>query len=484
MALAILAPGGSAPTSLTQSDVNTMASWGIGGLVLTTAGNGQNYSFDSSNAVFSGSPGSTMPASGQPYYDQWVYRTIAGWCHDVGMKVYATLHAFNYYQSSSNTGFYGPLLGSMNPAYTDPNGQSWTDWYQMCADLGDAMVWMGFDGVYLDNEDARVNNGSGETTWCAGYWANSFGASTTVAQERTWAQAAGVSIMGAVNGGRSTTNGNNYPVVSYCSSSSGRLGNFPGGVFTEYYNKVGITATIDYQGSKTLAPDTAMIDYSSFLWFLKGLASATTAPVVFGDPAFYTVGWITTASYSLPWYSSVSAAQCWTNAIAYDVAGFTNLANGTTIPGFTLPSNCYISPFIWPLDQTPYGGGGGSATWTQSNWNSAYPAIFAGAQAGLYLIFQYSGLTYGTALNMDYANNTYVSPPYPATTGTATSGGGANYTPLGTLSGLPAVGSGVGVNPSLGIGTPPGASIGTGVGVNPTVTESLAFPVTTLSITV
>lgn len=431
-AQAILAAGGGSSfyTPLTQADINTMALWGVGGLVLPTAGNGQNFSFDSSTDQFSGSPGSSDPGSGQPYHAQWVYRTIAGWCHAAGMKVYATLQPFNYYQSASNTGFYGPLLGNMNPSYTDPNGSSWTDWYQMCADLGDAMVWMGFDGVYFNNENVSVNNGTGETTWCAGYWANSFGASTTVAQERTWAQAAGASVMQNVNGGRSGANANNYPVLSYCSSSSGRLGNFPGGVFSEYYDKLSLTTTIDYQGSKILAVDTAMIDYSSFLWFWKGLASETTAPVVFGDPAFYTVDWITTSSYGLPWYSSVSATQCWENAIAYDVAGFAALANGTTIAGFTLPSNCYITPFIWPLDQTPYGGGGGSVTWLQSDWNSAQPAILAGAQAGVYLIFQFSQPTYGTALGMDYTNNTYVRPPYPATTGTATSGGGANYTPL------------------------------------------------------
>jgi hypothetical protein len=37
---------------------------------------------------------------------------------------------------------------------------------------------------------------------------------------------------------------------------------------------------------------------------------------------------------------------------------------------------------------------------------------------------------YGTSLNMNYANNGYISPPSPATSGTSTGGGGANYTPL------------------------------------------------------
>jgi hypothetical protein len=511
-------------TDLTQADMNTLASWGIGGLVFQTDGNGENFSFsgDSADQHFSGSPGTSQPASGQPYYNQWVYRTVAGYAHNATLSTtvgsgsnggeisqiatwsspsagvldtgtltaafptsgqvsvaasgsttalvnytgisgnsltgctyvsgsatgtvatggvittpwrincFATLQGFNTYQSSSNTGFYGPLLGSFNPSYTDPNGHGWTDWYQMCADLGDAMEWMGFDGAYFDNEDAQVDSGSGETTWCAGYWANSFGASTTVAQERAWAQAAGVSIMGAINGGRSGTNGNNYTIINYCSNSGGRLGNFPGGVFTQYYNHYGTTVTIDYQGSKTLAPDTAAIDYSSYLWFMAGMASATTAPVVFGDSAFYNYQWVTTSG--LPWYSSVSAAQCWTNAIAADVAGFANVCNGTTIPGFTLPANCYVTPMIWPLDQSTVSGNG--QTWTQSVWNSAYPAIWAGAQAGMYLVWQYTGLTYGTGMgNVNYADNTYISPAEPATSGTATDGGGANYTPLGNAPG-------------------------------------------------
>src|ERR1700722_19049216 len=95
----ILAAGGGSSfyTPLTQADINTMASWGIGGLVLPTAGNGQNYSFDSGTDVFSCSPGSSDPGSGQPYHAQWVYRTIAGYCHEVGMKCYSSLHSFNYY---------------------------------------------------------------------------------------------------------------------------------------------------------------------------------------------------------------------------------------------------------------------------------------------------------------------------------------------------------------------------------------------------
>jgi hypothetical protein len=422
-------------TSLTQADFNTLASWGVGGLVLYVDGNGQNYNFDVNTTYkFSGSPGSTQPASGQPYYKEWVFKTLAGYAHGATnagvpapIKVYATILAFNNHQSASNTGFYGPLLGNMNPSYTDPSGYSWANWYQMCADLGDAIQWMGFDGVYFDNEDARFSGGTGESTWCAGYWANSFGASTTVAQERTWAQAAGAAIMGAINGGRSGTNGNNYPLVTYNSNSAGRLGNFPGGVFTQYYNHYSNTVTIDYQGSKTLATDTAMETYSSYLWFLKGMASATTAPVLFGDPAFYNSAWVTTSG--LPWYSSTSAAQCWTNAIAANVTAWANLCNGTTISGFTLPSNCYISPMIWPLDQSTVGGNG--PTWSQTTWNSAYPAINAGAQAGMYMIYQAAYINYGGALAANYASNTYESPASPATSGTATSGGGANYTPLG-----------------------------------------------------
>lgn len=503
MQATLVTSSSSAFTSLTQADFTTLASWGITGLVLYTDGNGQNFSFDATagGSKFSGSPGSTMPASGQPYYKQWVFRTLAGYAHNAGIKVYAPILAFNAHQSASNTGYYGPQLGSFNPSYTDPNGSSWTDWYQMMADLGDALVWMGFDGVYLDNEDARFSGGTGESTWCAGYWANSFGASTTVAQERAWAQAAGAAVMGAINGGRSGANGNNYPLISYNSNSGGRLGNFPGGIFTQYYNHFGTTVSFHYQSNTSAAPDTAMINYSSYLWFLKGLATATTATVLFGDPAFYNSTWMTATG--LPWHGS-SDAQSWTNAIATNVAAFAALANGTTIPGFTLPSNVFISPMIWPLDQTTVAGNG--ATWSQATWNSAKPAIWAGAQAGMYMIYQNAWVNYGTGLSMNYASNTYISPPSPATTGTATSGGGANYTPLGTTNVNPPAGNGtavgvnptvttgsliasagagaaVGVDPSVSIGPSPSTGTATAVGVKPVVTGNLVTTTTQITIT-
>lgn len=361
------------------------------------------------------------------------------------INVYATIKGFNTFQNASNTGFFGPLLGNLNPAFTDPNGRSWSNWYEVMADLGDAMVWMGFDGLYLDNEDAQVSGGTGETTWCAGYWTNNYGGAytlpnstpvsgTTVAQERAWAQTHGTNIMTAINGGRSGTNGNNFPVVTYNSNSGGRLGNFPGGVFSEYFKQAVGNVSFHYLTNTSAAADVAMITYSSWLWFLKGLASATTAPVLFGDPAFYNFAWITTSNFSLPWFSATSAAQCWTNAIAYNVAAFAALANGTTIPGFTLPANVYISPMIWPLDQTTVSGNG--ATWVQSVWNAATAAIQAGAQAGMYMVYQASRTNNNGSLNhVNYAANTYVDPPSPATTGTNDSGSGANYTPLGITPG-------------------------------------------------
>lgn len=472
-------------TSLTQADITTLAGWGITGLVLYTDGNGQNFNFDVNTTYrFSGSPGTTMPASGQPYYKQWVFRNLAASCHAAGIKVYATILGVNNHQSSSNVGFYGPQLGSFNPAYTDPSptNYTWTDWYQMMADLGDAVQWMNFDGVYLDNELDRVSGGTGESTWSAGYWANNFGASVTVAQERAWAQAAGASVMHSINNGRSGTNGNNYPFINYCSNSGGRLGNFPGGVFTQYYNHFGNTVPVRYRtpANVNVAADTAMETYSSYLWFMKGMASQTTGPVLFGDPAFYNYQWMTTSG--LPWFSATSAAQCWTNAIAADVAGFANLVNGTTISGFTLSANCFVSPMIWPLDQSTVSGNG--PTWQQGNWNSAFPAIWAGAQDNMYMMYQASGLTFGTALSANYASNSFVSPPSPATTGTPTSGAAANYTPLtpSTINPLHASGTGAGFTPTITAALVAAHAAGTGAGVNPTVSHTLFSPVTTLTI--
>jgi hypothetical protein len=416
--------------TLTQADINTIAGWGFTGIVLSTDGNGQNFSFGGESGLpkFSGSPGTTRPAapaSGTTgsYYQQWQYRDIAGYCHNatadgvpVRMNVYGQITAFNNHRSPNSTGFIGPLLGSLNPSYTDPNKLTWADWYQMNEDLGDALVWMDFDGLYFDNEDVRVDAGTGESTWCAGYYENSFGASTTVAQERAWAEAAGSAVMKAINGGRSGTNGKNYPVINYVSSSIGRLGSFPGGCFTAFNKYFGNTATIDYQGSKTLATDVAMETYSSYLWFMKGLASATTGSVLFGDPFFYTFSNITHTG--LPWYSSAGEAQCWTNAMAYNVSAFAKLCNGTTISGFTLPSNCFISPMIWPLDQTGYNGS--YPSWSDADWAAASPALLAGSQNGMYMVWQYGSLTSGSSLAVNYANNV----------NSAHGGVGQNYTPL------------------------------------------------------
>ena len=108
------------------------------------------------------------------------------------------------------------MLGSWDPSFTDENGRTWADWNATMADVGDAIKWMGFDGIYFDNEDVRNNV---EITWLWRYYGNNYGETSSLAQEARWAQAAGAKMMDAFNNGRTDLHapkGITIPSIAIC----------------------------------------------------------------------------------------------------------------------------------------------------------------------------------------------------------------------------------------------------------------------------
>jgi hypothetical protein len=197
------------------------------------------------------------------------------------------------------------------------------------------------------------------------------------------------------------------------------------GTYTQYY--------CAHNGNVTAAA----VGIQNSLWapFVYGMAKGTTAPVINGEAIFY--DWGGACGAAAPFSTSASqrgtgtaATTAWREALNMTlngVAPYTYDGTTWTFPGFKnvtvnlggtetpLPSNCYLSPFIWVGDNsdntfntatTP-----ASGVWTTAEYAAALPALLEYCQYNTFAFFQ--GGTW-----IDYAHNTTFDAP------------GYNYTPV------------------------------------------------------
>ena len=386
-----------------------------GQYVYGLSANGINYNFSGGTDQYSG-----YPTSSANYDTQRSHQAYAKAAHQYGIKVLGFLPNCNIYWSTETDTNPAPMLGSWKPSFTDSHGQTWDDWYQTMADLGDALEWMGFDGLYFDNEDTLED----QITWAWRYNGNNYGETSSLAQEAGWAKTAGAKMMAAFNSGRTelhAANGNNYPVYCYVSVSSARDGSFPGGYLSHLSAHQGTEWQV-YEhglGQVTQSVESALLQ-SVYMYFMTGMASETTGKVVLGDPTFY--DFKNVVGSNTPFYRGTTQAEqttAWHQALAYNADGFAKVAATLNAApgapgGLSIPSNVYVTPMIWLAD----GPAGGQENRNQAAWDAAKPAILANLQGNTYLIFQYLSLTHGVRLTLNYADNTYSGAE------------GANYTPL------------------------------------------------------
>jgi hypothetical protein len=393
--------------SLTNAQYATLASWGVGAIVVgSNSGGGASWPFGfGGSAAFNGSGGGATQTS---------LTAAAVLAHANGIKVYLGIYIQNYEWGTANTTNPAPCLGNWDPAFTDANGNGWGtqttagSWNKMAFDYGCAVAQMNLDGMFWDTEGGGIgvgtSPGSDFVTWCWCNHNNGYGSSSSLAQQNGWAQTAGANMMAAINagfqslGGNACISGNQVPIITYQSTVAG----YPqllNGYMDKYYTFTGATTTVT--GLGTVSYHTA-IGASTWTAFLTGVASQTTGPIVLGDSLFYGYQFVTSGGP----YSADSDGG-WARALTDD---------RNSLAALSLGSNVFISPFIWPYDNTA--GNGGSGIWSQATWNQAIGPILAGCEGDTYFIFQYTPLVSGGTLVTNYADNTYNGSP------------NINYTPL------------------------------------------------------
>lgn len=406
-AVTVVLGAGSTYTSMTQAQFNTLASWGVGAIIVgSSSGQGGSWPYGFGGSVpFNSSSSNT-------YQNQLAAAAVLA--HNAGIKVYLGIYIQNYEWGTANTTNPAPCLGNWDPAFTDANGNGWGtqttagSWNKMAFDYGCAVAQMNLDGMFWDTEGGGIgvgtSPGSDFVTWCWCNHNNGYGSSSSLAQQNGWAQTAGANMMAAINagfqslGGNARISGNQVPIITYQSTVAG----YPqllNGYMDKYYTFTGATTTVT--GLGTVSYHTA-IGASTWTAFLTGVASQTTGPIVLGDSLFYGYQFVTSGGP----YSADSDGG-WARALTDD---------RNSLAALSLGSNVFISPFIWPYDNTA--GNGGSGIWSQATWNQAIGPILAGCEGDTYFIFQYTPLVSGGTLVTNYADNTYNGSP------------NINYTPL------------------------------------------------------
>lgn len=398
--------------SLTQAQYNTLASWGIGAIVVgSNSGGGASWpSGFGGSAAFNGGGGGTTQTN---------LKAAAVLAHNAGIQVYLGIYLQNNFWGTQVTTNPAPCLGSWDPSYIDAHGNGYGtttttgSWAKMCFDYGAAVAVMNLDGMFWDTEGGGIGPSSNDfVTWQWRNFTNNYGATSSQAQQNGWAQTAGALTMASINagfqsqGGNSVISGNQVPITMYLSTVAG-LPLIQNGYLdlTSAFTSTTVGVFIHGSGTVQESYHTA-IGTSTFASFLAGVASATTGPVIMGDSTFYWQGIVTSGNIY-----SADVDGGWTRALA---------AQRSALAALGLGANVAISPFIWPYDATGANGGGG--IWTQAQWNKALGPILSGLQGGMYMIFGFTALRSGTTLVANYANNT------------STGGSGQNYTPLvGTL---------------------------------------------------
>lgn len=395
--------------SLTSAQLATLASWGVGGIVLgSNSGGGASWPYGFGGSAPFNSGGSNT------YQNQLTAQAVLA--HAKGIKCYLGIYLQNYDWGTVNTTNPSPCLGSWNPAFTDANGNGWGtqstagSWLKMCYDYGAAIAVMNLDGMYWDTEGGGIGSGSSPGSdfmvWSWQNYNTSYGSSSSQSQQNGWAQTAGANMMAAINagfqsqGGNSAISGNQVPIITYQSTVAG----LPQ-ILNGYLDLTSAFTGTNYSvaGVGSVSYHTA-IGYSTWTSFLTGVASETSAPVVLGDSTFYWQGIVTSSNI----YSGDGDGG-WARALS---------ANRSALAALSLGSNIYISPFIWPYDATAGNGGGG--IWSQAEWNEAIGPILTGLEDEMYMIFGFTNLLSGGTLVANYADNTYNSSP------------NINYTPLNT----------------------------------------------------
>ena len=293
--------------SMTQAMWNTLADWGFSSVSVQTK---WPFGFGGTNGAFNGSGGGTLQAA---------LTTQAGFAHNAGMKIYLGI----YLEDGS------PPVAPGTPCVEWFSG-NWSGWNTMISNYGAAVTQMGFDGMVWDTE------GDGSITWQSAYSGNSNTQAATFTQVTARAKAMMQALQAAAP---------SCPVYIYMSEVAGQA-QFPGCYWQNYLNFNGLTTK------------STQVTNSVYKSFVAGLAQGSSAAIVCGNPVFYSIPNITG---SAPFAAGNTAAQAWSQSLAYNASGFSNLS---------LPSNVSLVPFTWPADQTGNNGSSGN-TWSQADWNAA-----------------------------------------------------------------------------------------------------------------
>ena len=261
----------------------TLASWGVGAIVYSIAANGINCNFGGGTDQFSGSP-----TSSANYDTQRSIQAYTEAAHRYGIKILIGIPTGNLYWSGLTDTNPAPMLGSWNPSFTDKHSQTWDDWFQTMADMGDAIEWMGCDWLYFDNEDVRNDI---EITWCWRYYGNGYGETSSLAQESKWAKAAGANMMAAFNNGRTdlhAPNGGNHPSIATWTPGARGMTAFLYAINLYLSAYQGTIWSVYEYGSGTVqqSVESALLQ-SVYMYFIAGMASQTAGKVVLGDSTFY-----------------------------------------------------------------------------------------------------------------------------------------------------------------------------------------------------
>ena len=426
--------------------------WQLNGMDAATAA-GSLYGFSErggASNVFAGPTGNPINIETDSRYAllRSVKADVAN-CHAAGLRRYVGLPWYNTFWSGADPDptFASQFLGGWEGAdwdgtgtyegYLDAGGANWQHWYRAIADYGDALNWIGADGLAYDNEDTRTKSQMSTWWWqsASNNWGNPTSPATPTylknsksgqpqwqgissqAECQRLAYIAGQRMMYYLNNGRCDDfvgnlhppNGNNYPLYGYMTAGCG--GNIPGGYTSQEAFSGSTTFKVWWPKGPgavdgyVTQPNAVHAATCTWMWWVAGMASKTTNKFVLGNSAYYFPGALTAAHW------------------AYDVEAFANInatmnASPGSPGGFAMPSNVKIAPYIWLLVSTAVHEQFGGDDWGQAVWNNTKPALAAAAEvSGSYNIY----LAQTPIGSADFGNDAYSSPK------------GANYTPVDVL---------------------------------------------------
>jgi hypothetical protein len=434
---------------MSAAQYQQLKAWGFGGVMggelfpngmnSHVPGNHDTFFGNNGQNQFAGATGNPLNIATDAHYTYMRnYKADCDRAHAAGLKYYCMIPFCNIYWSGADPDptFAAPMLGGWEGAdlagtsYVDTNGSTWADWYRMCADLGDALAYIGADGLCYDNEDNRTQ--SNVVWWwqtCANNWGNPTDPATptvttiaksgkpqwqhasTQAATQRWAFVAGQKMMRAFCDGRTdlhAPNGKQFPVYGYM-TSDGKHGNIPGGWTGQAaFNGDGMGKVYWPKGPGAVngfvtLPSDQMGATSTWMWWVAGMASQTTGQFVLGNSGYY--------------FPPFTSAHFQYDLDALAKINTTMNASPGGPGGFSLPSNVKVSPYIWLLVSAAVHTQFGGNDWGQAQWNACKAAILKAARDGgsnSYNIY----LAQTPIADANYADDAWSSPP------------GANYTPL------------------------------------------------------